>query len=215
MSHISITTINEEHDTLGAMLNSVRMMIQRGPAHQPELFFDIMRAMLFYIDEVPEKQHHPKETEVLFPLVAKRSPVSAELIQRLNKEHHKGEASIRDLQHKLLAWEILGDARRPAFLQRTYSLGRIGHLARGLESAQSRRLESGGRCICCQCRSTVRQQTARSNLRPLVHQDHHESAGPDWFRAGLIFSTLPSVGRCLVQTVAVSCTGCVTGVRIR
>ena len=115
MSHISITTINEEHDTLGAMLNSLRMMIQRGPAHQPELFFDIMRAMLFYIDEVPEKQHHPKETDVLFPLVAKRSPASAELIQRLNKEHHKGEASIRDLQHQLLAWEILGDARRPAF----------------------------------------------------------------------------------------------------
>ena len=115
MSHISLKTINEEHATLNAMLQSLLMMIKRGPLNEPELFFDILRAMLFYIDEVPEKQHHPKETELLFPLVAKRSPRCAEVIQRLNNEHHKGESSIRDLQHLLVAWELLGDSRRVAF----------------------------------------------------------------------------------------------------
>ena len=115
MSHISLRTINEEHATLNAMLQSLLMMIKRGPLNAPELFFDILRAMLFYIDEVPEKQHHPKETELLFPIVAKRSPQCAEVIQRLNNEHHKGESSIRDLQHMLLGWEILGDSRRVAF----------------------------------------------------------------------------------------------------
>lgn len=115
MSHISLRTINEEHATLTAMLQSLLMMIKRGPHETPELFFDILRAMLFYIDEVPEKQHHPKETELLFPIVAKHSPQCAEVIQQLNKEHHQGESSIRDLQHLLLAWEILGDSRRVAF----------------------------------------------------------------------------------------------------
>ena len=115
MSHISLKTINEEHATLNAMLQSLLMMIKRGPLNAPELFFDILRAMLFYIDEVPEKQHHPKETELLFPIVAKRSPQCAEVIQRLNNEHHKGESSIRDLQHLLVAWELLGDSRRVAF----------------------------------------------------------------------------------------------------
>jgi hemerythrin-like domain-containing protein len=115
VSHISLRTINEEHATLSAMLQSLLMMIKRGPHDAPELFFDILRAMLFYIDEVPEKQHHPKETELLFPLVSKRSPTCAEVIQRLNTEHEKGEASIRELQHLLLAWEILGDSRRGAF----------------------------------------------------------------------------------------------------
>jgi hypothetical protein len=97
------------------MLQSLLMMIKRGPLDAPELFFDILRAMLFYIDEVPEKQHHPKETELLFPIVSQRSARCAEVIQRLNKEHHKGESSIRDLQHMLLGWEILGDSRRAAF----------------------------------------------------------------------------------------------------
>ena len=115
MSHISLRTINEEHATLNAMLQSLLMMIKRGPLNEPELFFDILRAMLFYIDEVPEKQHHPKETELLFPIVAKRSPQCAEVIQRLNNEHHKGESNIRDLQHLLVAWELLGDSRRVEF----------------------------------------------------------------------------------------------------
>ena len=115
MSHISLRTITEEHATLNAMLQSLLMMIKRGPLDAPELFFDILGAMLFYIDEVPEKQHHPKETELLFPIVSQRSARCAEVIQRLNKEHHKGESSIRDLQHMLLGWEILGDSRRAAF----------------------------------------------------------------------------------------------------
>ena len=67
------------------------------------------------MDEVPEKQHHKKETVLFFPLVAKRSRQCDELIQRLNQEHANGEAKVRELQHLLLAWEILGDSRRQIF----------------------------------------------------------------------------------------------------
>jgi hemerythrin-like domain-containing protein len=115
VQHISIQIINEEHATLTAMLQSLLMMIKRGPLNEPELFFDVLRSMLFYIDEVPEKQHHPKETKFFFPLVAKRSDACAEAIQRLKKEHRQGETAVRELQHLLLAWEILGDSRRAAF----------------------------------------------------------------------------------------------------
>ena len=115
MQHISIRIIKEEHASLSAMLQSLLMMIRRGPLNEPELFFDVLRHMLFYIDEVPEKQHHPKESQYFFPLVAERSAACAQSIQRLDKEHHQGEAAIRGLQHLLLAWEILGDARRAAF----------------------------------------------------------------------------------------------------
>lgn len=115
MSHMSLRIINEEHAALNSMLLSILLMIKRGPDKEPELFFDILRAMLFYIDEVPEKQHHPKETELFFPFVSKKSSKCAEAVDRLNKEHQKGESSIRELQHLLLAWEIMGDSRRLAF----------------------------------------------------------------------------------------------------
>jgi len=115
MRHSSIRIISEEHASLSAMLASIRLMVERGPRDKPEHFFDVLRAMLFYIDEVPEKQHHIKETTLLFPPVAARSPQCAELIVRLDKDHHKGESSVRELQHLLLAWEILGDSRKTAF----------------------------------------------------------------------------------------------------
>ena len=115
MSHISIKVIQDEHSSLSAMLKSLRMMIQRGLDNEPLKFFDILRAMIFYIDEVPEKQHHTKESELLFPAIAKRSEEDKDLISQLEAEHHQGEKAIRELQHKLLAWEILGDSQRIEF----------------------------------------------------------------------------------------------------
>lgn len=115
MSPSSLRAIREEHSSLAAVLQSLRLMLDRGPGDEPAAFFDVMRAMLFYIDEVPERQHHPKESEWLFPKVAERSPQAAQAIERLERDHAGGEAAVRELQHLLLAWELMGDVRREAF----------------------------------------------------------------------------------------------------
>ena len=115
MAHESIRIIHEEHAALAAMLQSLRMMIQRGPGDTPETFFDVLRAMLFYIDEFPERLHHPKESELLFPQVLARAPQLKDTLDRLERDHAQGEAAVRELQHLLLAWELLGDARRSTF----------------------------------------------------------------------------------------------------
>jgi hemerythrin-like domain-containing protein len=115
MAHESIRIIHDEHDALSAMLRSLRMMVERGPANEPENFFDVLRAMLFYIDEFPERLHHTKESELLFPPVARLAPETREVIERLEKDHARGESAVRELQHLLLAWELVGDARRAAF----------------------------------------------------------------------------------------------------
>jgi hemerythrin-like domain-containing protein len=117
MSHESIRIIHDEHAALAAMLQSLRMMVQRGPAQEPENFFDVLRAMLFYIDEFPERLHHTKETELLFPPVRARAPHLKDTLDKLDKDHAHGEAAVRDLQHQLLAWELLGESRRAAFEQ--------------------------------------------------------------------------------------------------
>ena len=115
MIHISISVIHEEHASLSAMLYSLRLMIERGMEDQPAVFFDVLRAMIFYIDEVPEKQHHTKESELLFPAIARRTVDGGELISQLESDHRQGEKAVRELQHKLLAWEILGESRRKEF----------------------------------------------------------------------------------------------------
>lgn len=115
MAHSSLQTIRDEHATLAAMLQSLAMMVERGPRDAPEQYFDVVRAMLFYIDEFPERLHHPKETELLFPPVLRAAPEMAPTIARLAKDHATSERAVRELQHDLLAWELMGDARRPRF----------------------------------------------------------------------------------------------------
>lgn len=115
MEPSSIHIIRDEHTALAAMLRSLGMMVDRGPGAHPQNFFDVLRSMLFYIDEFPERLHHPKETELLFPKVAERVPETAALIAQLDKEHELGESNVRKLQHLLLAWELLGESRREPF----------------------------------------------------------------------------------------------------
>ena len=117
MKHRTLDIIRDEHSSLAAMLQSMRMMVERGPGDDPRTFFEVMRAMLFYIDEFPERRHHPKETQLLFPRVAKAAPEVGLAIARLDRDHEFTERAVRDVQHLLLAWELLGESRRQVFTE--------------------------------------------------------------------------------------------------
>jgi hemerythrin-like domain-containing protein len=116
MTSTCLQIIREEHAAVAAVLRSMLMLIDNGPGDQPERFFDVLRAMLFYIDEFPEKRHHPKESNLLFPRLARALPQLLPVIRRLEADHMQGEGRVRELQHMLLAWELIGDSRRTAFV---------------------------------------------------------------------------------------------------
>lgn len=116
MRHRTLDIIRDEHSSLAAMLQSMRMMVERGPRDDPRNFFEVLRAMLFYIDEFPERRHHPKESQLLFPRVAKAAPEVGLAIARLDRDHEYTERAVRDVQHLLLAWELLGESRRQLFV---------------------------------------------------------------------------------------------------
>jgi hemerythrin-like domain-containing protein len=117
MSHPTLQIIRDEHAALAAVLRSLQMMIARGPQDQPERFFDVVRAMLFYIDEFPERLHHPKESDLLFPKLARVAPELMPVIRKLEVDHMQGENKVRGLQHLLMGWELIGDSRRATFTE--------------------------------------------------------------------------------------------------
>ena len=119
IKHTSLQIIRDEHSSLAAMLRSMLMMVERGPADNPQQFFDVLRAMLFYIDEFPERLHHPKESDLLFPRVVRAAPMVMDAVARLEHDHVNGEKAVRELQHLLLAWELLGEPRKPAFVEQS------------------------------------------------------------------------------------------------
>lgn len=117
MKHTSLQIIRDEHSSLGAMLRSMLLMVERGYGDDPQQFFDLLRSMLFYIDEFPERLHHPKESNLLFPRVVRAAPGVMAAVALLERDHLNGEQAVRELQHLLLAWELLGETRRPAFVE--------------------------------------------------------------------------------------------------
>lgn len=115
MRPLTLTIINDEHRALAAMLRSLPLLLDQARREGKLPNFALLRAMLFYIDEFPERLHHTKETELLFPKLRAKVPALAEALDRLDHEHDNGERAVRHLEHLLLAFEVMGESRREAF----------------------------------------------------------------------------------------------------
>lgn len=115
MTHATVRIIRQEHAALATMLRSIVLLLEQHRKTGTLPDFAALRAMLFYVDEFPEKRHHRKETELLFPKLRARTPISRDLLDKLDSDHARGERRIRDVEHALLAFEMLGEPRREAF----------------------------------------------------------------------------------------------------
>ena len=115
MAGTALRIIRDEHVAVAAMLRSLEMLVLRGRGLHPEKFFDTVRSMLFYLDEFPQRRHHRHESALLFPPLARCAPELNPVIDRLQIDHAAGESRVRELQHLLLGWEILGVTRKQAF----------------------------------------------------------------------------------------------------
>lgn len=131
MRHLTLDVLHEEHQALAAMLRSLGMLLSQARQHKHAPDFEVLRAMLLYIDEFPERLHHRKETELLFPKIRQRCPELAPVLYRLERDHEAGERSIRALEHALLAYEVLGEPRRARFEQHVEQYARfyLEHMA--------------------------------------------------------------------------------------
>lgn len=105
MMQDAIFRLKDEHRSLSAVLMGLKHLAQmaQDPRIKPE--FQVLRSMLRYIDEYPEKLHHPKEDQHLFARLVQRAPQAKKLVDELQAEHVKGAALIRELERKLLFLE--------------------------------------------------------------------------------------------------------------
>ena len=99
------------------MLRSILLLLAQHSRQGTLPDFTALRSILFYVDEFPEKRHHRKESELLFPKLRARTPMSRDLLDRLDEDHARGERNIRELEHALLGFEMMGEPRRKAFEQ--------------------------------------------------------------------------------------------------
>jgi hemerythrin-like domain-containing protein len=127
---LAYTIIAAEHAALAAVVRTLVEQLNEIEHHGKAPDFALLRAMLFYIDEFPERLHHTKESGLLFPLLRQRAPELNAVLDQLDREHDLGEGAIRDLTRVVLAYEMMGDERRAGFLNaaRRYAHFYLAHM---------------------------------------------------------------------------------------
>lgn len=106
--HAALKIIHSEHLALTAMLRSIRLLLTEHRRRNTLPDFSVLRAMLFYVDEFPERLHHTKESTLLFPLLRSHGSEAGEVLDQLDRDHAQGEAAIQKLEHELLGFEMMG-----------------------------------------------------------------------------------------------------------
>lgn len=84
-----IDRVKAEHVLLARIIGAMQSWVAqaREPGAKPD--FDLFAAMLRYVEEVPDRIHHPQEDSVLFPAIAD-VPGARTVIAELEREHARG-----------------------------------------------------------------------------------------------------------------------------
>lgn len=115
MSKEAIEIIKAEHRSLSAVLESADYLIGEIHAKRMKPDFQLLGAILNYIDTFPETLHHPKEDRFLFARLRQRTRTADSLLDELEAQHRSGELRVRDLHLALARFEDEGDGALDAF----------------------------------------------------------------------------------------------------
>ena len=101
----AVSILKSEHRSISAVLHGLQQLARMAHEATVRPRFQVLRSMVRYIDEYPERLHHPKEDEHLFARVLKRAPEARALVEGLQAEHEEGARLIRELERALLFFE--------------------------------------------------------------------------------------------------------------
>lgn len=111
----ALRIIRDEHAALTAVLRTLVLLVRDARRRNRAPDFRAMRAMLFYVDEFPERLHHVKESTMLFARLRERTAEAGAVLARLDRDHAGSAARLREIEHRLTAWELMGEPRRAPF----------------------------------------------------------------------------------------------------
>jgi hemerythrin-like domain-containing protein len=101
----AIQILKSEHRSISAVLHGLKELAGMAQSATVRPDFRVLRSMIRYIDEYPERLHHPKEDRFLFARLLVRAPEAGPLIDGLQAEHQEGARLVRELERALMFFE--------------------------------------------------------------------------------------------------------------
>jgi nucleotide-binding universal stress UspA family protein/hemerythrin-like domain-containing protein len=110
----ALMRFTSEHQSLAAVLHGLVFVVSEAlGGTAPD--FKVLRAIIAYIGEYPEKRHHPIEENFLFQAIRKRTHECDALIQELLAQHGLEHDEFRKLADEFAAFEADPKARLDSF----------------------------------------------------------------------------------------------------
>lgn len=105
MRFTAIRLIKDEHRSMAAVLRAAEYVVGKAVSTGKPPDFNLLRAMLYYLREFPERRHHPNEDRVLFARIKATTHEADAAIAELEDEHRRGDAMLQSLTIALDNWE--------------------------------------------------------------------------------------------------------------
>lgn len=95
---------------LNVLQETVKALVDgEGIGHQKQ---ELLYSIIHYIRMYPDRVHHPKEEECLFPILLKKCPDVSDLLEKLKTQHTEGVEKITELNEALKAFATSPDNAR-------------------------------------------------------------------------------------------------------
>ena len=94
----AIAIIEDEHRAITAVVEGLRHLLAEARAGTMQSDAKVLGAVFHYIEQFPERLHHPKEDDFLFDRLRARRPDVAPLVDALHREHVIGRERFDDLK---------------------------------------------------------------------------------------------------------------------
>src|SRR4249920_385908 len=110
-----LAALYAEHRSIAAVLSAMEALVRQRRERRVRIDPKVFRAMLYYLDVFPEREHHPKEEKVLFAAIRRRTREGDAILDELGREHESGDRAIRGLEQAFLRYEEGGEAEFASF----------------------------------------------------------------------------------------------------
>jgi hemerythrin-like domain-containing protein len=130
MSASVIGTIHEEHRTLRMVLQILDRVLSDVSHLRIEPDFKLICAGLYYIEVFPERIHHPKEDDHIFPAIRRRTNRLNATLDALRTDHLRSPHLLRRMQRELVHYQAgaPGGLRRMRFALDAYTDTLLRHM---------------------------------------------------------------------------------------
>ena len=116
MHNRALAIIVDEHRSLAAVVHGLRFILREMKEHGAAPQFQLLWAMLYYVESFPERLHHPKENEYLFRKLRSRTHEADSVLDELERQHAEGPAITQALQAALGRFEAGAAGGREQFI---------------------------------------------------------------------------------------------------